>query len=143
MIYVIHDRINRVTNFICDSQATIDSCTLTTSTATTRVFTIGTAEDATTVLSKVVDTWVTNEIAEGHLCVNKFVPVEGGVRIVPCNLSTETPNTDVIYEIFHAPTGEWITAGGLDAATTTYNQVEQAYITWVGLNNYITWSNWP
>jgi hypothetical protein len=141
-IYVILNRARQSVNFVCDSQATIDACTL--STSSNHICSIGTETDAIAILSKNAEDWLAQEIEIGHLSITKHVTVDNGIQIQPCSLNTEPiGNVDVLYEIFHPLTGEWVHASGFDAANNIYLHIQQQYFESDGLTTFDTWTSWP
>jgi hypothetical protein len=136
-IYIIPNSEPNTTNYICDSQATIAEGQ---SLGLNGIFTIGTLEDANQLVQAKRDSFA---IPEGALWVGKELPVEGGVRTVTCDLSTEPDNTDVQYSILNSPQGDHLTAIGLQQANEMFAQVKQNYINFCIGDLPITLDKWP
>jgi hypothetical protein len=139
-IFLIQDPINQTINFICDSQATIDSGKALNIEET---YSVGTEADAKVLFNNTVNTWLTKQIKDGVFNVQKEEPVENGVSWSRCDLSTEPPNTDTVYQLLNVPSGNWISATGLDAAKQLQTQIQQQYLTWFGLGSLKTLTEWP
>jgi hypothetical protein len=136
-IYIIPGSDRNTTNFICDSQTTIDDGQ---ALNINGIFTIGTLQDANNLLQTKKNSFV---IPEGSLWVGKELSVENGVKTVTCDLSTEPDNTDVKYLILNSPRGDHLTAIGLQQAKEMFDQVKQNYIDFRFSKYPITLTDWP
>ena len=139
-IYVVNDLVNQTVDYVCDSQATIDAGK---AEGYVGVFSIGTSDNAQTLLTTNSNAWLTQQMNSGYFCVQKELVVEGGIQWHNCTLQTEQPNTDIVYQELNVPNGDWVSATGLTPALSLQNTIQQQYLTWCGLTSYETWNAWP
>jgi len=139
-IYVISDLVNKTVDYVCDSQATIDAGKAAGYVGT---YSIGTSDNAQTILTTNANSWLTQQMNSGYFCVQKELVVEGGIQWDNCTLQTEQPNTDIVYQELNVPNGDWLSATGLTPALVLQNTIQQQYLTWCGLTSYETWDAWP
>lgn len=141
-IYIIPNSEPNTTNYICDSQATIDEgqALRINGNPINGIFTIGTLQDANQLVQTKKDSFV---IPEGALWVGKELPLEGGVKTITCDLSTESDNTDTKYLIMNSPNGDHLTAVGLQQAKEVFEQVKQNYINFCIGDLPIILDKWP
>ena len=67
--------------------------------------------------------------------VTKKMSVDGGVKIVSCDLATEQDNIDIEYKLLNIPHGDHIDVTGLANAKTLFFQIQQNYIQFLGSKN--------
>lgn len=143
-IYVIPDLVKSQTEYICDSQATIDSRPVNKQgqpVISANQCSVGTQADANTLLETNQQAWLTQQ-AE-LFTVNLQTTVEGGIVWNVVNLFTEPENTDKQYFVLDPITGQYAEATGLIPAQTLLKQTQQNYLTFAGIARYQTWTTWP
>jgi hypothetical protein len=138
-IYLIADPTQSTTDYVCDSQATIDAGV---SAGYIGNFSIGTESDANTLLAANQQSWL---IAQQNIfCANKnIITSDGYIEWITVNLDTEPANTDVIYRILNVPNGDWLQETGLNAAKAKFADVQQNYLAFSGLSSVTSWIAWP
>jgi hypothetical protein len=104
-------------------------------------FSVGTTDDANTILSTNRAAWLTAQADQFH--VNRIVVTELGNQWESVDLSTETANTDADYRLLNAPGGDYVQAIGLDAAQAQFAQIQTNYLAFYGLASYQTLTEWP
>lgn len=137
-IYVINNPAQSTTDYVCDSQATIDAGK---TAGYTGIFSIGTESDANAILSTNQQAWLTQKAS--IFLVNEKIQTDEGIQWVTVDLSTQLPNTDQVYAILNVPNGDWISETGLDAAKAQFATIQQNYLTFSGLASIASWTEWP
>lgn len=160
LIYAISNPAQKYTNYVCDSQDTIDAAASNDNilTLTNPIFSIGNETDAQTISLENATNWFNQQVNSGLFSVNKEVPVDPStlpadlahlvantnpVSLVKCDLSTEPDNNDVVYQLLNVPYGNHISVVGLSAAKTQMDQIQQQYMDFTGIKSYITLTSWP
>jgi hypothetical protein len=139
MIYQINDLIKHQTDFVCPDQATIDEGK---ADGYIGVFIIGTQADADALLKTNQDAWLNQNI--NLFTVNKDIdtdPIQ--TTWIVCNLDTESPNTDIDYNVFDVVNGYYNLATGLDNAKALLEKTKQDYLTFCNLGAYVSYETWP
>lgn len=136
LIYVIPNEAVPNTEYVCDSQETVDAAPV----YSKATCTIGGEAEATAMLAKNQQAWLTKQ-AE-LFTVNLQTAVEGGIIWTVVNLETEPANTDREYFVLDPTTGSYTEAIGLDAAKTLLAQMQQKYLVFSKMNQYTTKTSW-
>jgi hypothetical protein len=136
-IYVVSNPVQNTTNYVCDSQETIDAGQLAGYKGT---FSVGTETDANTLLATNQQDFLAEK--SGLFCVNEKVTTPDGIQWVNVNLNTEPENTDRVYALLNVPNGDWIQEIGLDAAKSEFSAIEQNYLVYSNLGSYQSWTEW-
>jgi hypothetical protein len=143
-IYVIPDAAKNQSEYVCDSQATIDARPVNKQTGQPCIpdsqCSVGTQTDANTMLASNQQAWLTQQA--GLFTVDLQTTVEGGVVWTVVNLSTEPANTDRQYFVLDPTTGQYTEAVGLTAAQAQLATTQQNYLVFSGMNVYITKTSW-
>jgi hypothetical protein len=138
-IFVIFNPTQNTTNYVCDSQTTIDAGQ---TAGYNGLYSIGTQDDANSILATNQQSWLNHQVNE--FCVNKnLITDDGDIEWITVNLSTEPQNTDVIYRLLNVPNGDWVSATGLNAAQTKFATIQQNYLVFCGLGSVISRTSWP
>lgn len=144
-IYVIPNLVQATTEYVCDSQATIDARPINKKTGQPSIpaiqCSVGDQTAANTMLADNQQTLLTQQAA--LFTVNLQTTVEGGVVWTVVNLAIEPQNTDREYFVLDPTTGQYTEAIGLTAAQTLLQQTQQNYLTFTGMASYQTWTAWP
>ena len=137
LIYVIPNLAQNTTNYVCDSQATIDDrpkyieasqCS------------IGGESEANSILLANQSAWLTQQ--ESLFTCNLQTTVEGGVVWTVVNLDTEPLNTDRQYFVLDPTTGLYTGAVGLDSAKALLEQTKQTYLVFTNMSSYTSKTSW-
>ncbi len=143
LIYQVPNVVKSTSEFICDSQATIDArhkdkagqyiipasqCS------------VGAQADADALLVTNQQTWLAQQA--GLFTVNLQTTVEGGVVWTVVYLNTEPANTDREYFVLDPTTGSYTETVGLDAAKVLFLQTQQTYLVFTKMNSYTTMTSW-
>jgi hypothetical protein len=137
LIYVIPNQAVPNTEYVCDSQATIDARP---SNIPANVCSIGGEPEATTLLANNQQAWLTQQ--SDLFTVDLQTTVEGGVVWTVVNLATEPANTDREYFVLDPTTGLYTEAVGLDSAKTLLSQTQQNYLVFTQMDKYTTKTSW-
>jgi len=142
-IYVVPDAAKSQSEYICDSQATIDArlkdkngnyiipaseCI------------VGGEPEANSLLATNQQAWLTQQ--SNIFTVDLQTTVEGGVVWTVVDLSIEPPNTDRQYFVLDPTTGLYTESIGLTSAQTLLTQVHQTYLAFTKMNAYTTQTSW-
>lgn len=138
-IYVIPNPLEQTTNYVCDSQETIDAGK---AEGYIGIYSIGIDTDAQNILTNNANAWLVKQMNTGYFCIQKEEVVEGGTIWHNCTLQTEQPNIDIIYQELNVPNGNWLSATGLTDALSLQSQIQQQYLIWCGLTSYTTLTSW-
>jgi len=136
LIYVIPNQTVPNTEYVCDSQKTIDDAPE----QYKPYCTIGGEPEANTLLDINQQTWLTKQAI--LFTVNLQTVVEGGIVWTIVYLNTEPENTDRQYFVLDPTTGLYTEAIGLDAAKTLFAQTQQTYLVFTNMNAYTTMTSW-
>jgi len=137
-IYVIDNPAQNTSDYVCDSQETIDAGQ---TAGYTGVFSVGTEVDATAILTTNQQNWLTEQA--DIFCVNKNITnSDGHIEWVTVNLNTEPANTDVVYRLLNTPNGDWIEEVGLIPAQTEFATIQQNYLIFSNLGSVASWTEW-
>jgi hypothetical protein len=136
LIYVIGNPTQSVTDYVCDSQETIDAAPA----YAKPTCTVGGETDANTVLVNNQQAWLTQKA--NLFTVDLQTTVEGGVVWTVVDLNTEPENTDRQYFVLDPTTGLYTEAVGLSAAKTLFAQMQQTYLVFTDMNAYTTMTSW-
>jgi len=144
LIYKIFNAIVPNSEYICDSQATIDSRPIIPpnkqQSPPENLCSIGGQPEANAMLLANQQTWLTQQ--SSLFVVNLQTVVEGGVVWTVVDLSQQEPNTDKQYFILDPTTGLYTEAIGLDAANALFVQTQQTYLAFTNMNAYTTMNSW-
>ena len=136
-IYSIPNLAQSTRNYVCDSQATIDSAPA----DLQALCTVGTEADANTVLANNQQAWLTAQ-SDLFTC-NLETAVEGGVVWTVVDLATEQPNTDKSYFVLDPTTGTYTGPNNLATARTVLAQTHETYLAFTNMATYTTLTEWP
>jgi hypothetical protein len=136
LIYLICNLAQEKTDYVCDSQETIDAAP----SYAKPTCTIGGEPEANTILANNQQALLTQKT--DLFTVNLQTAVEGGVVWTIVNLSTEPENTDRQYFVLDPTTGLYTEAIGLDAAKALFAQTQQTYLVFTKMNIYTTMTSW-
>jgi hypothetical protein len=143
-IYVIPNLVSKISTYICDSQATIDSRPIDPKTGQPYIpasqCSVGTQTDADNKLASNQSAWLAQQSELFN--VNLQTAVEGGVVWTLVDLNTEPENTDRQYFVYDPTDGLHEPATGLDAAKTVFAQIQQEYLVFTGMDKYIEKTEW-
>ena len=143
LIYQVPDAAKSISEFICDSQATIDArpkdkngnyiipasqCS------------IGGQADADVLLVSNQKTWLTKQAS--LFVVDLQTTVESGVVWTVVDLSTEPANTDREYFVLDPTTGLYTEAIGLDNAKLLFSQTQKTYLVFTHMDKYNILTSW-
>jgi hypothetical protein len=143
LIYQIPNRVVPNTEYVCDSQETIDArpkdkqgnyiipasqCS------------VGTQADADTLLATNQQVWLTQQ--NSLFTCNLQTTVEGGVVWSVVDFNTEPSNMDRQYFVLDPTTGLYTEAIGLDNAKTLLSQTQQKYLVFTCMDKYNTLTSW-
>lgn len=144
LIYVIPNIAALTTEYVCDSQATIDARPKDPETGQyivpANLCSVGGESEANAMLANNQNTWLTQQA--DLFTVNLQIVVSGGVKWTVVNLNTEPPNTDKQYFVLNPITGLYTEAVGLDAAKALFAQRQQEYLVFTNMASYNTWTAW-
>jgi hypothetical protein len=144
LIYAIPNAEQSNDNYVCDSQATIDARPKDSKTnqydIPAYLCSIGDESQANAILSNNQQAWLTKQAI--LFTVNLQITVEGGVKWIVVDLSTQPPNIDSQYFVLNPTTGTYTEAIGLDAAKTLFAQTQQIYLAFTNMNQYTTMTSW-
>ena len=136
LIYVIPNMAVPNTEYVCDSQATIDTAP----NYAKPTCTIGGKPEADTMITSNQQALLTQQA--NLFTVDLQTVVDGGVVWTVVNLATQPENTDNQYFVLDPTTGLYTEAVGLDAAKTLFAQTQQAYLVFTNMNAYTTMTAW-
>lgn len=144
LIYVIPNQVIPNTEYVCDSQATIDARPKDSKTGEyyipSNLCSVGGEPEANAMLSNNQQAWLTQQTE--LFTVNLQTAVEGGVVWTVVDLNTQEPNTDKEYFVLDPTTGIYTEAIGLDAAKELFAQTQQTYLVFTKMNQYTTMTSW-
>jgi hypothetical protein len=144
LIYVIPNIAVPNTEYVCDSQATIDAIPVNKKTGqpiiSPLLCSVGTETEANTMLASNQKAWLAQQA--DLFTVNLQTTVESGVVWTVVDLSTQPSNTDYQYFVLDPATGLYTEAIGLDAANSLFAQTQQTYLVFTNMNAYITMTSW-
>jgi hypothetical protein len=136
LIYKVPNAAASSTEYVCDSQATINTAPDRAKSACT----IGGEPQANTMLASNQSTLLTQQA--NLFTVNLQTTVAGGVKWTVVDLSSESANIDKQYFVLNPTTGLYTEAVGLDAAKALFAQTQQAYLVFTNMNQYTTMTSW-
>lgn len=142
-IYLVPDATNQETEYVCDSQATIDARPKDQSgnyIIPASQCSVGTQADANNLLASNQQSYLTKQA--DLFTVNLQTTVEGGVVWTVVDLSTEPANTDREYFVLNPTTGLYTEAIGLDNAKTLFSQTQQTYLAFTNMDKYTLRTSW-
>jgi hypothetical protein len=137
LIYKILNPAASTTEYVCDSQTTIDAkptyieldqCS------------VGGESEANTLLSSNQSAWLNQQ--SNLFTVNLQTIVDGGVVWTVIDLSAQPQNTNYQYFVLNPTTGNYAEAIGLDAAKALFAQTQQTYLVFTNMNQYTTMTSW-
>lgn len=137
-IFVIANPAQKTTNYVCDSQATIDAGQAAGYVGT---FSVGTEQDANGILVSNQQAWLIDQA--GVFCVNEKVSTDDGIQWVTVDLNTEPDNTDRVYALLNVPNGDWVQETGLEAAKAMFATIQQNDLAYCNLTTVESWTSWP
>lgn len=144
LIYQIPNIAVPNTEYVCDSQATIDARPKDPNTGKyyipANLCSIGGQTEANDLLVNNQQVWLTQQAI--IFTVNLQTAVEGGVVWTIVDLTTQKPNTDGQYFVLDPTTGLYTEAIGLDAANSLFAQTQQTYLVFTNMNAYTTMISW-
>ena len=136
LIYKVPNAAASSTEYVCDSQATINTAPDYAKSACT----VGGEPQANTMLASNQSALLTQQA--NLFTVNLQTTVAGGVKWTVVDLSTQEPNTDKQYFVLDPTTGLYTEAIGLDAANSLFAQTQQTYLVFTNMNAYTTMTSW-
>lgn len=144
LIYVIPNASQSKSEYVCDSQQTIDSRPTSEKTHEQAPpldqCVIGDQTLADQLLVSYQQTWLTQQA--NLFTVNLQTIVESGVIWTVVDLNTQEPNTDGQYFVLDPTDGLYEEAIGLDSAKALLAQVQQEYLVFTYMNSYTTKTEW-
>jgi len=143
-IYVIPNIAVPNTEYICDSQETIDARPKNPKTGEYSIpaslCSIGGQQEANALLASNQQTWLTQQAS--LFTVNLQTTTEGGVVWTIVDLNTEPENTDRQYFLLDPTDGLSEPAIGLDAAKNLFAQIQNEYLVFTQMNQYTILTSW-
>jgi hypothetical protein len=144
LIYIILNASQSKSEYVCDSQQTIDSRPTSEKTHEQAPpldqCVIGNQTLADQLLVSYQQTWLTQQA--NLFTVNLQTTVEGGVVWTVVDLATQEPNTDKEYFLLDPTDGLYEPAVGLDSANALFAQIQQEYLVFTNMNQYTTMTSW-
>jgi hypothetical protein len=144
LIYVIPNIAALDTEYVCDSQETIDARPKYPETGQYIIpadqCSIGGESEANAMLTSNQQTWLTQQAA--LFTVDLQTAVSGGVKWTVVDLTTQPPNDNYEYFLLNPITGSYTEAVGLSAANSLFAQIQQEYLVFTNMNVYTTQTNW-
>jgi hypothetical protein len=137
LIYKIFNPAASTTEYVCDSQTTIDARP---TTIELNQCSIGGQSQANTFLTSYQSAWLNQQF--NLFTVNLQTTVDGGVVWTVIDLNTQPQNTDYQYFVLDPTTGTYAEAIGLDAAKALFGQTQQNYLVFTNMNQYTTMTSW-
>jgi len=144
LIYVIPNTAVPNTEYVCDSQATIDARPKDPKTGEYYIpadlCSIGGEPEANAMLASNQTVWLTKQA--DLFTVDLQTTIEGGIVWTVVDLATQEPNTDKEYFVLDPTDGLYEPAIGLDAAKALLASVQQEYLVFTKMNAYTTMTSW-
>jgi hypothetical protein len=144
LIYVIPNLAVPNTEYVCNSQATIDARPKDPDTGEYYIpasqCSVGGETEANAMLASYQSAWLTQQA--NLFTVNLQTVVAGGVVWTVVDLATQPTNTDNQYFVLDPTTGSYTEAVGLDAAKALFAQTQQTYLVFTNMNAYTTMTAW-
>ena len=143
LIYVIPNAAEQNTEYVCDSQATIDDRPKDKDgnyTIPADLCSVGGQTEANVLLTNNQQDWLTKQA--DLFTVDLQTTVEGGIVWTVVDLSTQPANTDYEYFVLDPTDGLYEPAVGLEAAKTLLVQIQQEYLVFTNMNTYTTMTSW-
>jgi len=144
LIYVIPNQAIPNTEYVCDSQTTIDARPKNPKTdeyyIPANLCSVGGETEANAMLASNQQTWLTQQA--DLFTVDLQTTVEGGINWTVVDLATQEPNTDKEYFLLDPTDGLYEPAVGLDAANALFAQIQQEYLVFTNMNQYTTMTSW-
>jgi hypothetical protein len=144
LIYVIPNQAIPNTEYVCDSQTTIDDRPKDPKTdeyyIPANLCSVGGESEANAMLTSNQQAWLTQQAI--LFTVNLQTTVEGGINWTVVDLNTQPQNTDYQYFVLDPTTGTYTEAIGLNAAKTLFAQTQQTYLVFTKMNQYTTMTSW-
>ena len=137
LIYLIPNLVKKTTDYVCDSQATIDNRP---NRIEANQCSIGGESEANSLLATNQQAWLTQQAS--LFTVNLQTVVEDGVVWTVVDLNTEPENTDRQYFVLDPTTGLYTGAVGLDSAKTLFLQTQQTYLVFTNISSYTSKTSW-
>ena len=143
LIYVIPNRVVPNTEYVCDSQATIDARPKDKDgnyIIPSNLCSIGGEAEANTMLANNQQVWLTKQA--DLFTVDLQTTAEGGIVWTVVDLNTQPENTDLEYFVLDPTDGLYEPALGLEGAKTLFAQIQQEYLVFTNMNAYTTMTSW-